>query len=86
MYVVQSLLNQGVEQQCAKTRGVWGHAPKKTFNSLSEKNFVIPLRLLLVASETSLMVNISTYNDVRLTKILRHLRSPICKFPQDSMV
>ena len=59
-----------------ETRGIWGHAPPENFCNLQ------PLRLLLVASKTSLTVNV-TLNDVRLSKILRTL---ICKFPQDSTV
>ena len=49
LHVVWPFLSQSVEQQHAKhtkTSGVWGHAP-------SEK--LQPLRLLLVASETSLI-------------------------------
>ena len=53
-----------------KTRGVWGHAPPGKFCKLQ------PRRLLLVASETSLMASI------RLYCILRILRSLFCKFPQ----
>ena len=52
-----------------KTRGVWGHGPPGKVCNLQ------PWRLLLVASETSLMASI------RLYCILRILMS-FCKFPQ----
>ena len=56
-----------------KTRGVWGHAPPEKFCNLQ------PLRLLVVASETTLTVNI----------VLLMMYNPkvtlICKFPPDSI-
>ena len=53
-----------------KGGGVWGHAPPGKFCNLQ------PQRLLLVASETSLMASI------RLHCITRIIRSLFCKFPQ----